>query len=76
MKKVRIRTKLLLATEGVGVDGVKRALAEREAGSLSMYASFTNRDGNDVLWYPDSKFFLLGKRITQAFLAGMQVPQM
>ena len=68
--------KLLLATEGIGVDGVKRALAERDAGSLSMYASFTNRDGKDVLWYPDRKFFLLGKQITQEFLADMQVPEM
>jgi hypothetical protein len=68
--------KLLLATNGVGVDGVRRALTERDAGSLSMYASFTNREGNDVLWYPDSKFFLLGKRITQEFLADMRVPEM
>jgi len=68
--------KLLMATEGIGVDGVKRPLNEQGAGSLSMYASFTNRHGNDVLWYPDSKFFLLGKRITQAFLADMHVPEM
>ena len=40
-----------------------------------MYASFTNRNGNDVLWYPDTKFFLLGKRITPQFLADMDVPK-
>ena len=31
-------------------------------------------DGNDVLWYPDCKFFLLGKRITADLLAGLTVP--
>lgn len=67
--------KLLLATQGIGVDGVKRGLGEQDSGSLSMYASFTNRNGNDVLWYPDTKFFLLGKRITPQFLADMDVPK-
>ena len=65
--------KLTLATQGIGVDGVKRRLDEQGSGSLSMYASFTSRNGNDVLWYPDSKFFLLGKRITREWLADLQV---
>ena len=30
---------------------------------LAMYASVTIRDGVPVLWYPDRKFFLLGKRL-------------
>ena len=30
---------------------------------LAMYASLTIRNGNVVLWYPDRKFFLLGRRI-------------
>jgi hypothetical protein len=30
---------------------------------LAMYASFTRRDGRRVLWYPDRKFFLLGRII-------------
>ena len=58
----------------VGVDGIKRPLDDPNSGSLSMYASFTTKDGNDVLWYPDSKFFLLGKRITKDLLAGLAVP--
>jgi len=37
-------------------------------------AGRANRNGNDVLWYPESKFFLLGKRITPEFLADMEVP--
>jgi hypothetical protein len=39
-----------------------------------MYASFTVRNGNAVLWYPERKFFLLGKKITPDFLADLQVP--
>jgi hypothetical protein len=30
---------------------------------LAMYASFTIRNGKRVLWYPERKFFLLGKNI-------------
>lgn len=66
--------KLFMATEGTGIDGVKRPLSDQNAGSLSLYSSFTSRNGNDVLWYPESKFWLLGKRVTQEFLAGMNVP--
>ena len=34
-----------------------------ENGSLAMYSSFTSRNGIDVLWYPDSKNYLLGKKV-------------
>ncbi|MEK6793409.1 MAG: sialidase family protein [Spirochaetota bacterium] len=30
---------------------------------LAMYASCTRRNGNAVLWYPERKFFLLGKKL-------------
>jgi hypothetical protein len=33
---------------------------------LALYSSFTVRNGNPVLWYPERKFFLLGKRIAPA----------
>jgi hypothetical protein len=32
---------------------------------LSLYASFTVRNGEAVLWYPERKFFLLGRIITK-----------
>ena len=35
----------------------------RGRADLAMYASFTVRDGQRTLWYPDRKFFLLGKTI-------------
>jgi hypothetical protein len=36
---------------------------------LALYASFTVRRGNAVLWYPDRKFFLLGRAIGPEWLA-------
>jgi len=30
---------------------------------LAMYASLTRRNGRDVLWYPDRKFYLLGRKV-------------
>jgi len=32
---------------------------------LALYSSFTVRNGQAVLWYPDRKFFLLGRRISR-----------
>ena len=66
--------RLLMDNDGLGPDGLAHPPEDKRAGQLSMYASFTNRKGNDVLWYPDSKFFLLGKRITPEVLAGLDVP--
>ena len=34
---------------------------------LALYASFTVRNGRSVLWYPDRKFFLLGRIIGNAW---------
>ena len=39
------------------------------------YPSFTTRGGENVLWHPDRKFFLLGKQITADFLAALRVPE-
>jgi hypothetical protein len=35
---------------------------------LALYASFTVRQGRAVLWYPDRKFFLLGRVIGDEWL--------
>jgi hypothetical protein len=43
---------------------------------LAMYASVTKLDNGLVLWYPDRKFFLLGKRITRSLLDQMPIPYM
>ena len=66
--------RLFMATQGIGRDNVKREPGQAQSGSLSMYSSFTSRSGNDVLWYPDSKFFLLGRKVTPELLEGLEVP--
>lgn len=41
---------------------------------LAMYSSFTVRHGVHVFWYPDRKFFLLGKKIDLGELFGEKRP--
>ena len=38
------------------------------------YCSFTDHEGERVLWYPDRKGFLLGKVITDGTLESLNVP--
>lgn len=42
---------------------------------LAMYASVTTTEDGLVLWYPERKFFLLGKRIRRKMLQGLPVPE-
>ncbi len=37
---------------------------------LALYSSFTVRQGQAVLWYPDRKFFLLGRKISETWFGG------
>jgi hypothetical protein len=53
-------------------DGVR--LGPRKRIEIGVYPSFTTRNGNNVLWHPDRKFFLLGKRITADWLSDLKVP--
>jgi len=53
-------------------DGVR--LGPRQGIDIGVYPSFTTRRDNNVLWHPERKFFLLGKRITPTFLSDMVVP--
>jgi hypothetical protein len=53
-------------------DNVK--FGPRQGIDIGGYTSFTTRKGNDVLWHPERKFFLLGKRITPELVAGLYVP--
>lgn len=66
--------KLFISTGGICPDGVKRNSMGYPHSHLSLYTSFTNRNGVDVLWYPENKFYLLGKRITPEWLFGLAVP--
>jgi hypothetical protein len=62
-------SKLFLDTAGVSVNGEKTMQT-----GIGLYSSFTTRKGENVLWHPDRKFFLVGKRVTPEFLAGLRVP--
>jgi len=54
-------------------DNVK--LGPRQGIDIGGYTSFTNRNGNNILWHPERKFFLLGKKITPEFLSDLKVPE-
>lgn len=61
-------SRLLFTHDGVGMGPRKRT-------DLGVYTSVTNRNGNDVLWHPDRKFFLLGKKISPEIIEGLNAPQ-
>jgi len=43
---------------------------------LSLYSSVTRAGDDVVLWYPDRKFFLLGKRIADWMLDPLEIPSL
>lgn len=57
------------------MDNQGSGIGPQERIDCGVYPSVTTRGGNNVLWHPDRKFFLLGKRITADFLAGLTVPE-
>jgi hypothetical protein len=59
-------SKQLMDNDGVGIGPLDRT-------DIGVYPSVTNRGGNFVLWHPDRKFFLLGKRITPEWLSDLKV---
>ncbi|MFQ6079195.1 MAG: sialidase family protein [Thermodesulfobacteriota bacterium] len=61
------RPKLFCDSDGVPLGPLKRT-------EVATYTSFTERKGKRVLWYPDRKFFLLGRYITDEWLEGLKVP--
>jgi hypothetical protein len=56
------KPQLLMDNQGVRI-GFGKGRAD-----LAMYASLTIRNGRRILWYPDRKFFLLGKIISDELL--------
>lgn len=53
-------------------DGVRIGYKNGRA-DLAMYSSLTTINGESVLWYPDRKFFLLGKKINISKLKKLPV---
>lgn len=64
-------SKELMDNGDVGVDGDPNSRQK----NIGVYSSFTTRKGNNVLWHPERKFFLVGKKITPEFLADLKVPK-
>ncbi len=61
-------SKVLMDNGGNGIGPLKRT-------DCGVYPSVTRRSGEFVLWHPDRKFFLLGKRIPEEWLADLAVPR-
>ena len=60
-------SKELMDNDGAQIGPLKRI-------DIGVYPSVTQRNGNYVLWHPERKFFLLGKKITEEWLAILEVP--
>ena len=67
-------SRMLMTTDGVGADGSQEGPDNPVETGIGIYTSFTTCTGANVLWYPDRKFFLLGKKITDDLLRGLEVP--
>jgi len=52
------RPKLFVDNDGIPIDPSQRT-------EIATYTSFTEKGGSCILWYPDRKFFLLGKYVTE-----------
>jgi hypothetical protein len=61
-------SKELMDNDGRGIGPLNRL-------DIGVYPSVTKRNGEFVLWHPDRKLFLLGKKITDAWLADLTAPQ-
>ncbi|GMW03576.1 MAG: hypothetical protein AMXMBFR84_47100 [Candidatus Hydrogenedentota bacterium] len=61
-------SKQFMDNDGQGIGPLKRI-------DIGVYPSVSRRNGEFVLWHPDRKFFLLGKRITDEWLADLSVPK-
>ena len=62
------RSKIFMDNDGVRIGPLNRI-------EIGVYPSFTTRRENNVLWHPDRKFFLLGKRVSSDFLAELKAPE-
>lgn len=60
--------KLILDTNGVEIGPKKTA-------EIATYTGITEWPGRRVLWYPDRKYYLLGKYLPDELLADMKAPQ-
>jgi hypothetical protein len=48
-----------------------KSIGPKGTNEIATYPSLTEHNGRIVLWYPDRKYFLLGKYITEEALGGI-----
>ncbi|OGV52997.1 MAG: hypothetical protein A2X45_17960 [Lentisphaerae bacterium GWF2_50_93] len=61
---------LLMDNDGIPLNNIDGSPGRTD---LAMYASLTISSGEPILWYPERKFFLLGKKIWRERLEIMEV---
>lgn len=68
-------SKQFMDTDGYRPDGTRQGDGKDSnlTADIGVYSSFTTRNGENVLWHPDRKFFLVGKKVTPEFLADLEV---
>lgn len=68
-------SKQFMDNDGIGPSGQKPAPGgPRVNTNIGVYSSFTTKGGENVLWHPDRKCFLVGKTVTPEFLQAFAVP--
>ncbi|MDM8005991.1 MAG: sialidase family protein [Phycisphaerae bacterium] len=68
-------SKQFMDNDNIGPNGLSKEVDPKVNTNIGVYSSFTTRGGNNVLWHPDRKCFLLGKKVSDQFLADMTVPK-
>jgi len=68
-------SKVFMDNDGYRPDGTRQGDGRPSTMTfdIGVYSSFTSRNGENVLWHPDRKFFLVGKKIVPEFLADLTV---
>lgn len=68
-------SKVFMDNQGYRVDGTRQGDGQKSdlTFDIGVYPSFTTRGGENVLWHPDRKFFLVGKKVAPDFLADLKV---
>jgi hypothetical protein len=69
------RSKELADNDGLCADGLPPGQSALRNTNIGVYSSFSTKDGNNVFWHCDRKFYLVGHRLTDEFLADLTVPE-
>ena len=68
VQPIRFSSPLFFADNG------GRPIGVQSRADLALYGSMTGADGEKILWYPDRKHFLCGRKIDLAALRRQEFP--